>query len=330
MRNPNSYGSIHKNTGNRRRPYVVTVTIGTEYDPVKDEYHYKRKNIGYFATQREANKFLADYNAKGINPDVLDMTLDDVWQKVKERKFKAVKESRQASYKSAYAYLSDIQNEIFRTLKTMDLQDCVDECPKGTGVKRNMKTILNLCYEFAMENDICDKNYAQFVKIEHADSQIERVILSERVSRCEFATKEPFCDITLILLYTGCRINEILKNTSVNFDRDNMTLTIPKELAKNKTSVRIIPVHDEIKEPLERFFSDPNRPEYQQVYSWMKIKGFTPHSTRYTFTTRAHECRMDELTLKRILGHSPDNITQKLYTKITIDEMRKEMKKLKY
>lgn len=331
MRNPNSYGSVHKNSGKRRRPYVVTITVGVEYDEQKDEYKYKRKNIGYFATQKEANKFLADYNAKGISPDALGMTLDEIWQKVKDRKFKSIQKSRQASYNSAYNYLSEIKDEPFRNFKTMDLQDIVDSCPMKDGVKRNMKTILNLCYEFAIENDICDKNYSQFIHIEKdTNSEIERTILSERVSRFEFATKEPFCDIVLILVHSGLRINELLKNTEDNYDRENHTLTIPKELAKNKTSVRTIPIHPDAVEPLERFFALEERPKYQQVYSWMKLKGFNPHSTRYTFATRAHECRLDELTVKRILGHSPDNITQKLYTKITLDEMRKEMEKFKY
>lgn len=328
IRKPNGYGSTYKLSGKRRRPYVVAITAGTVYDEQKDEYRYKKKILGYFATQKEANKFLADYNAKGINPEALDMTLDDIWQKVKERKFKSVKESRQAAYRSAYSYLSDLHGEVFRSLKTMDIQDCIDDCQKGVGVKRTMKTILTMCYEFAMENDICEKNYAQFVKIENTESKIERIILSERVSRCEFATKEPFCDITLILIYTGLRVGELLKNNAMNFNADEMTLTIPKEIAKNKTSARTIPIHEQIKEPLERFFALTERPSYQQVYNWMKLKGFTPHSTRYTFATRAHECRMDELTIKRILGHSPDNITQKLYTKITIDEMRNEMQKL--
>ena len=330
MRNPNGFGSCYKLSGKRRRPYVAAITAGVEYDEQKDEYKYKKKILGYFATQKEAMTFLAEYNKKGISPDLLDMTLDDVWKKAQERKLTSVGTSRAYAYDNAYKYLSGIKNEIFRTLRTFDLQNVVDECEKGIGIKRTIKTLLNLCYEYALENDICDKNYAQFIRIENEDSKIERVILSERVSRFEFATKEPFCDIVTILVYTGMRINELLKNTDANFDHNEMTLTIPKELAKNKTSVRMIPIHPDAQEAMLRFFDLTDRPSYQQVYSWMKSKGFTPHSTRYTFASRAHECRMDELTIKRIMGHSPDNITQKLYTKISLEDMKKELKKLNY
>lgn len=330
MRNPNSYGSVYKLQGNRRRPWVVAITAGTIYDEAKDEYRYKKKILGYFAKQKDAIAFLADYNKKGLTPESLEMTLSDIWTKVKDRKLSSVGSARAYAYDNAFRYLSALHDKPFRDLRTVDLQEAVDECQKGSGIKRTIKTLLNLCYDFALENDICDKNYAHFVKIQSDDAKVERTILSERVSRCEFATNEPFCDIVTILVYTGMRINELLKNTADNFNREDMTLTIPPELAKNKTSVRTIPIHEEAQEAMLRFMDLAERPDYQQVYSWMKLKGFTPHSTRYTFATKAHECRLDELTIKRILGHSPDNITQKLYTRITLEDMRKELSKLKY
>ena len=330
MRNPNSYGSVYKLQGNRRRPWVVAITSGTVYDEKKDEYRYKKKILGYFAKQKEAIAFLADYNKKGLTPERLEMTLSDIWDKVKDRKLDSVGSSRAYAYENAFKYLDAIKDEQFRDLRTVDLQDVVDGCQKGVGIKRTIKTLLNLCYDFAVENDISEKNYAQFIKIKPEDSKIERIILSERVSRFEFATNEPFCDIVTILVHTGLRINELLKNTADNFNREDMTLLVPKEIAKNKTSVRTIPIHPDAQEAMIRFFDLADRPDYQQVYSWMKLKGFNPHSTRYTFATKAHECRMDELTIKRILGHSPDNITQKLYTKISLDDMKKELLKLKY
>lgn len=330
IRNPNSYGSVYKLKGNRRRPYAVSITVGVEL--IGNKARYKRKILGYFATQKQAREFLAEYNSKDIGFDALNITLAEIWNKIKTSKFKEIKEARQNGYNSAFVYLAPIQDEIFKKLKTADLQRVVDACPKSSGVKLTMKTILKLCYEFALENDIVDRDYSKYIKIETKDKKIERVILSERVSRCEFATKEPFCDITLILLYSGMRINELLKNNAMNFNKKDMTLTIPVELAKNKTSARTIPIHEQIQEPLERFFALPaaDRPNYRQAYDWMKSKGFTPHSTRYTFATRAHECKMDELTIRKIMGHAPENILQKVYTQISMEEMKKEMLKFNY
>ena len=330
IRNPNGYGSIYKLSGNRRNPYAVSVTIGKEYLPEQDEYRYKRKIIGYFPNQKSARAFLAEYNKRGIDPNSLDLTLADVWKKASEQKYKTIKESRQIAYDSAFGYLNNLHKTTFRSLKTAMLQEVIDCCPSGYAVKLNMKSLLNICFEYALENDICDKNYAKFIKVQKEDSKVDRVVISERVSACEFATKEPFCDITLILVYSGLRISELLKNTSDNFDRDNMTFTVPKELAKNKSSARTIPVHDAIKEPLERFFARTDRPTYGQAYHWMIGKGFNPHSTRVTFTTKCHECGVNELTLKKILGHSPDGITEKTYIKISLEEMRSELLKVNY
>lgn len=330
MRNPNSYGSVYKLKGNRRRPYVVSVTVGVEL--LDNKARYKRKILGYFATQKQAREFLAEYNAKDVGIDLANITLAEIWDKVKTRKFEDIKEARKNGYNTAYVYLAPIQDQIFKKLKTADLQRTVDACPKKSGVKQTMKSILKLCYDFALENDVVDRDYSRYIRIKTEEKQIERTILTERVCGFEFDTKQVFDDITLILLYSGLRINELLKNNAMNFNAEEMTLTVPNELAKNKTSARTIPVLEEIREPLERFFalSDLDRPNYRQTYDWMKGKGFTPHSTRYTFATRAHECKLDELTIRKIMGHAPENILQKVYTKISLEEMRKEMQKFRY
>lgn len=330
MRNPNSYGSVYKLKGNRRRPYVVSVTVGVEL--TENKARYKRKILGYFATQKQAREFLAEYNSKDVGVDLFNITLAQIWGKVKKQKFDEIKEARQNGYNTAYVYLAPIQDEIFKKLKTADLQKIVDACPKKSGVKQTMKSILKLCYDFALENDVVDRDYSKYIRIKTEDKKIERSILSDRVSRSEFDTKHPFDDITLILLYTGLRINELLKNSASNYNEKEQTLTVPKELAKNATSARTIPIAPEIQKPLARFFDlkDHERPNYRQTYDWMKGKGFTPHSTRYTFATRAHECKLDELTIRKIMGHAPENILQKIYTQISLDEMRKEMQKFGY
>ena len=330
MRNPNSYGSVYKLKGNRRRPYVVSVTVGVEL--TENKARYKRKILGYFATQKQAREFLAEYNSKDVGVDLFNITLAQIWEKVKKQKFDEIKEARQNGYNTAYVYLAPIHDEIFKKLKTADLQKIVDACPKKSGVKQTMKSILKLCYDFALENDVVDRDYSKYIRIKTEDKKIERSILSDRVSRSEFDTQQPFDDITLILLYTGLRINELLKNSASNYNEKEQTLTVPKELAKNATSARTIPIAPEIQKPLERFFAlkDHERPNYRQTYDWMKGKGFTPHSTRYTFATRAHECKLDELTIRKIMGHAPENILQKIYTQISLDEMRKEMQKFGY
>lgn len=55
----------------------------------------------------------------------------------------------------------------------------------------------------------------------------------------------------------------------------------------------------------------------------------TPHDTRHTFITKAKESGVDEYILKLIVGHAIDDITEKVYTHRTLDELKQEIEKIK-
>ena len=54
----------------------------------------------------------------------------------------------------------------------------------------------------------------------------------------------------------------------------------------------------------------------------------TPHDTRHTFITKAKESGVDEYILKLIVGHAIDDITEKVYTHRTLDELKQEIEKI--
>lgn len=53
-----------------------------------------------------------------------------------------------------------------------------------------------------------------------------------------------------------------------------------------------------------------------------------PHDTRHTFITKAKEVDMNEYILKMIVGHEIRDITEKVYTHRTLDDLKNEMKKI--
>ena len=53
-----------------------------------------------------------------------------------------------------------------------------------------------------------------------------------------------------------------------------------------------------------------------------------PHETRHTFITKAKECNVDEYILKLIVGHAIADITEKVYTHRTIEQLKEEMQKI--
>lgn len=53
-----------------------------------------------------------------------------------------------------------------------------------------------------------------------------------------------------------------------------------------------------------------------------------PHDTRHTFITKAKEVDMNEYILKMIVGHEIRDITEKVYTHRTLEDLKNEMKKI--
>lgn len=76
MRNPNGYGSVYKLSGNRRKPWTARITLG--FKP--ENGHPIYKFIGYYTTQEEAERALAEY--QGIEEP--DTNTDDKIEKLSE------------------------------------------------------------------------------------------------------------------------------------------------------------------------------------------------------------------------------------------------------
>ena len=53
-----------------------------------------------------------------------------------------------------------------------------------------------------------------------------------------------------------------------------------------------------------------------------------PHDTRHTFITKAKSCNVDEYILKLIVGHEVSDITEKVYTHRTVEDLQKEIVKI--
>lgn len=67
---------------------------------------------------------------------------------------------------------------------------------------------------------------------------------------------------------------------------------------------------------------------WDKMQSALDIK-HTPHDTRHTFATFADRCGMNQVAVKRIMGHSLKDVTQH-YTHKNISELLVEINKLKF
>lgn len=344
MRNANGTGSIAKLSGNRRKPYIVRISEGYVYDEENDKYILKRKTIGYYESQAKARKALADYNECPCDLDLIGITFSDAWERVKPTL--KISKSRMDCYSAAYKHCKPIHNIKLRDIKSDALQRVIDACPYKSGTKADMKTVMRLIFEYGIKNDIVNKNYSDYVHFERDAVTVKRELFSsEAVSRLRKRSNEWQYALMLILLYTGMRISEFTENTKSNVDLENRTIKIEK--AKNQSSIRTVPIHEDIVPLIEQFMSYPGpylcckptgtkfcyknfmQRELKEICEYIGEE-HTPHDTRHTFITKARECGLDNLVIQRIVGHSPDTITEKIYTHLSIEELVTNINKISY
>ena len=73
---------------------------------------------------------------------------------------------------------------------------------------------------------------------------------------------------------------------------------------------------------------DKYRRRWEKVMKRFRIK-HRPHDTRHTFITKAKSAGMDEYLLKLMVGHEISDVTEKVYTHRTNDELKEAMELIK-
>lgn len=345
MKNPNGYGSIRKLSGKRRRPWMVQVTTGWENDPNTGRSKQIRKTVGYCITRTEAMQLLADYNNNPYDLSQRDTTFSDIYNIWSEKKYPKLSKSTVCSYEAAYKYCESISNTPIQHLKAAELQHVVDSCPHGSNSKANIKVVMHAIFEHAMQNDIVDKDYSSFIKIEQSEPVFERIPYSRDEIKYLWEHSDRYdIRIMLILLYSGMRVNELLKMPHDCCHLDEKYLDIQK--AKNKFSIRKVPIHNKIFDFVKGFY-DKNGETlivsdegYKVAYNNFVARNLKRlnkemntehrfHDTRHTFITNAQKYHVDPLCLKKIVGHAPDNITDKVYTHLEFEQLLEEINKVR-
>lgn len=292
------------------------------------KYHQKQKVLGYYKTRKEALEALADYNKNPYDLDGLSVTFNECFEAIKHKKFP---ETRLSQYENAYKYLEPVKNMPIRSIKAGQLQECVDACHDTQ--QPLIKTLCRRVYEYAMMYEYTDKDASLYIKASAPEAKIEReVFTSEQVNELWTHQSEWWGNVALILLYSGMRTKELKDLTENDIDYANRTIEL--KIAKNKSSLRKIPIHKLI-EPLFRAYFEAGGNLYGYAHSTLnqKLSGFykhRAHDCRHTFTTRLREVGVDHLTIQRLVGHTPSSITEKVYTHLTMEELTNAIDKLQY
>jgi integrase len=336
MKNPNGYGSVFKLGGNRRRPYCARVTVGWT-----DEGKQLYKNIGYFEERSDAMIALAQYNNDPYDLDNNKITFAEIYEKWSEEKFPKISQSNVRGYKTSFNKCSFLHNMKFRQMRKTHMQRVINENDHlSFQVRSKIKTLFSQLYQFALENDIVEKDYSKFVDPGEMTTSLVRTPFSdEEIQTLWDNLDKPYVSSILIMIYTGMRVGELLliKTSDIDLEKRFLIGGIKTKASKD----RIIPIHEKIVKLIdmsnEYLIVSPtgkkmsyNNYIQRQFTPLMESLGMKhlPHDCRHTTATMLDNASVDRTIVKLILGHTSNDITERVYTHKTTEQLVEAINKI--
>lgn len=341
MKNKNSCGSVElicakKDKHKRSRPYRVRFTVDWEFDYENLKVKAIRETVGYSRTISEGNKIRDEYRDGLLGKDMSNVSLKYLFGLWYEYKKKTIVDYK--SYLSMFKKYKKIEKKAFISITTDDLQRIVDGNLKNLtgGYQKKVISIYSQIYEYAKASNIkVGANVSKLVVTKKKEDKSDKhKTFTDNTIKIFWQNKgNKVIDLVLICIYTGMRPSEMLVISEVH---DNYIISGSKtEAGKN----RIIPLHEGIRDIFHNAWEKKYFDDYSSEDSFYHVfektiqklnldDDYTPYDTRHTFCTLADRYGMDEHITKLIIGHRIEDLTKRVYTHKTIEDLIKEVNKI--
>lgn len=362
VRLPNGFGQISKlGNPNYRKPYRVMIPAG------KDEKGRSKAKLlkpnAYFATYNEAYAALTEYWNRPKNEKNIKVgELYEMWKADRYRNYS--EKVIHARYDFPWKYCTPVYDMNIRDVRASHIKYCMyenkisserkGERAASSVMREKIKLIFNMLFDYAVENEYADKNYARIMKGEltpdEKKNQAHLSFSEEELDRIRKSKgKNIYIDLLLIQCYSGWRPSEVLRLTTadVNLPKGSMTGGMKTENGKN----REVPIHPYIADLIKGYYDEAvvcGRDLLFVTSSWKRAISYNTyqanfknikeelnldpahslHDGRKTFITLAKNAGMDEFAIKKIVGHSTNDLTERVYTERKFEWLASEMKKI--
>ena len=340
MRLPNGLGSVHKigDGKNRRKPWRARVPARVELDIETGKAKQKYITIGYYETEIDAIEALMEYRKNPYTLDAAVCTFEEVFEMWKAKKYADASAAAQRSYNAAFKNSAPLHKMKMRDIRALHMEQVMANLTLGYQSQALIKTFWGQLFKYAIEHDICQKNYSEFVKLKDKDPGTKRTAIPpedrEKIWQAIDAGDHD-AEIAMIYIYTGMRASELLtiKKADVNLDTRIMVGGLKTEAGAD----RHIPIHKCIMPFIERLMQtdgeylimkEHNKKLIKIGYGSFVQRNWTPlmerlgmteytiHYCRHTCATMLREAEVAEDIRKLILGHKSVDITDR-YTHIS-------------
>lgn len=191
-----------------------------------------------------------------------------------------------------------------------------------------IKQSLNLAISWGMMEGA---NPASKVPLFHEDNKVENYLSDAELERLLSVLRtdenRTVCQIALLLLSTGCRLNELLSAKWVDVDLENKTLKIRATNSKSKR-LRSVPLNESAIEVLNELDTRSRYPHlfvnkqtgrpyttitkvWQRLRSKAGLKYLTIHMVRHLFASFLVNSGRTLYEVQQILGHSDPKVTMR-------------------
>lgn len=335
---PNGFGCIKKLGGNRRKPYAVypTAQLGDSAPEL-----CPMRAIGYYEDWYSAYNALKDFNSSLQFGSTSAATFTDIFNAFFKAKF--VESKRRPSdhsrmdYTTAFKNVPSLHDMKFCAIRKYHMQKALDDCPLGYSSLSNIKKLYSQMYKYALENDIVEKNYSQYVCIsQENDIESGEPFTQEDIDLLWQHKSDSTAQITLMMIYSGFRISAY-ESIEINMTEQYFKGGVKTHAGRN----RIVPFHRSIIPFIEAFQPKDfrgNSFRRSHFYPFLDSLGIlytdsgkkhTPHDCRHTFSWLCDKYYVDDLSKHLLMGHSLGNdVERSVYGHRTIEELRREINKI--
>lgn len=243
-------------------------------------------------------------------------------------------------------YLNEIEEKDFERYKSIR---CNEVTKTTVNIEiRTLKTI----FKYALKNSLINHNPTTDLRQFSIPEKQKTIFSKEDLEILLNQMNSLFRNITLVLFYTGCRLNEVLNLEFKNIDLKNRTIEIVnKPDFKTKTGkIRLIPINSELDKILHNLlnmykeeksngyiFASPRGRPLNKSYVSRKFKNYLKianlpedlhlHCIRHTFITELIRNNVEVFKVMKVAGHSTLKTTLG-YTHLQIEDLRNDMEQL--
>lgn len=335
MRLPNSYGSVYKLPGHRRRPWCARKTVGW-----KDNGHPVYKFIGFYSTRPEALTALSDYNKDPYDLELTAVTFDQLYDRWSEEHFRKISQSGITSYRSVYNCCGDIGRMKICDIKLDHLQRIMDGSGKNSPTLKTMKNLFGLMWDYAVIHEIVTPDRRDMIR--YLDTS--KPGNPNKMNRQPFTRKEldrlwqmkdanVYITVILIMIYTGVRIGELLDLKKDDVHLEDRWFYVRE--AKTAAGIREVPIAEKIVPLMQQWLDRPCdhlicsgsdaplsyyvfRENYWNPVMDLVVMDHRPHDTRHTCISLLTEQKVDERIIRKIVGHKGQGVTETVYTHLEL------------